>query len=325
MSGHPHAAPDGQDPYGRDPYGQAPYDAAPDAVRRTVNGAATPKASTARTTDIPPPGGHTVPDSDSDSDTVPGLDALQVPMPADLAIRILQRAGVADREYDRYTVVDGPVTALFVAHGRGAVVAAAPVDWYPGAEAFEEAHLRRTGRTALPAGKPLPGVVGALRTGRDRMLRYDYGPLPQAQRSVLEAVRAIPRGQLRPPRWLGREAGLPEADEADLLAAVRANPVPVLIPVHRLGDEDGRPLDCGLPADLVERLRAHEGIDGERLHRFAADGTHFLGSDTTRIFCYPTCADARRITDRHRVPFGSAADARAAGYRACRSCRPVPA
>ncbi|MFJ6623246.1 Ada metal-binding domain-containing protein [Kitasatospora sp. NPDC091335] len=301
MSGHPDPAPEGPAPDG--------------AARRTVNGTATPKASTARITDIPPPG----------ADTVPGLDALRVPMPADLAIRILQRAGVAEREYDRYALVGGPVTALFVAHGRGAVVGAAPVDWYPDAAAFEEAHLRRTGRTALPTGKPLPGVVGALRTGRDRMLRYDYGPLPQAQRSILEAVRAIPRGQLRPPRWLGREAGIPDADAADLLAAVRANPVPVLIPVHRIGDEDGGPLDCGLPAGLVERLRAHEGIDGERLDRFSSDGTHFLGSATTRIFCYPTCADARRITERHRVPFGSAAAARAAGYRACLSCRPLPA
>ncbi|MBB1242266.1 MGMT family protein [Streptomyces durbertensis] len=244
-------------------------------------------------------------------------------MPADLAIRIMQRAGVADREYDRYATVDGPVTRLFVAYGRGAVTGSAPVEWYAGPDAFEEAHLHRTGRSALPTAKPLPGVVGALRTGRDRTLRYDYGGLPEAQRRVLEAVRAIPRGQLRPVGWLGREAGLPEATAAEVLAAVRASPAPVLIPVHRVGDETGRPVDCGLPPDLVGRLRAHEGVDEDRLTRFSADGTRYLGSDTTRIFCYPTCAHARRITDRHRVPFGSVDAARVAGYRPCRSCRPV--
>ena len=296
MTGHGAAAPDG-------------------APGRAVNGAARPSAVGTPVADV-----RTAP-----GDVPPGLDALRVPMPADLALRILQRAGVPEREYDRYAVVDGPVTGLFVAYGRGAVTAAAPVDWYPGPEEFEEAYLHRTGRTALLTGKPLPGVAGALRAGRDRLLRYDHGSLPEPQWRVLEAVRAIPRGQLRPTGWLAREAGLPGADPAELLAAVRANPAPVLIPVHRLADEGGRPLDCGLPAGLVERLRAHEGIDEERLDRFSAVGTHFLGSDTTRIFCYPTCAHARRITDRHRVPFGTVDAAHAAGYRACLSCRPVPA
>ncbi|RAJ38342.1 6-O-methylguanine DNA methyltransferase-like protein [Kitasatospora sp. SolWspMP-SS2h] len=291
MTGHGAAVPDG-------------------APGRAANGAARPGA-----------GGTPI----ADARTALGLDALRVPMPADLALRILERAGVPEREYDRYALVEGPVTGLFVAYGRGAVTGAAPVDWYPDPAAFEEAYLRRTGRSVLRTGKPLPGVVGALRTGRDRMLRYDHGTLTEAQWRVLEAVRAIPRGQLRPTGWVAREAGLPGADQGELLAAVRANPVPVLIPVHRLADEDGTPLDCGLPAELAERLRTHEGIDEERLDRFLAAGTHFLGSDTTRIFCYPTCAHARRITDRHRVPFGTADAAHAAGYRACLSCRPVAA
>ncbi|WP_406250924.1 Ada metal-binding domain-containing protein [Streptomyces cyaneofuscatus] len=254
-----------------------------------------------------------------------GFDSLREPMPVDLGIRILRRAGVAERAYDRYSLVEGPVMALFVAHGRGAVTGAGPVDRYAGPEDFEEQHLLRTGRAALPTGRPLPGVVGALRTGRDRNLRYDYGTLPESRSRVLEAVRGIPRGQLRPVGWLEAEAGVPEATAAELLEAVRSGPAPVLIPVHRLGDEDGRPVDCGLPAVLVERLRAYEGIDEERLGRFAAAGTHYLGSGTTRIFCYPTCAHARRITDRHRVPFGSVAAARRAGYRPCLSCRPVAA
>lgn len=278
-------------------------------ARRAVNGAATLKSSTAGIMDTAPP----------------DLDTLRVPMPADLAIRILQRVGIADHEYDRYTVVDGPVTMLFVAYGRGAVTGAAPVGWYAGPEAFEEAHTRRTGRVLLPASRPLPGVVGALRTGRDRNLSYDYGTLPESQRGVLEAVRAIPRGQLRPASWLGREAGLSKATAVELLEAVRRSPAPVLIPAHRIGDEDGRPVDCGLPLDLVERLRAHEGVDEARLGLFAAVGTHYLGSGTTGIFCYPTCAHARRITDRHRVPFGSVDAARRAGYRPCLSCRPVVA
>jgi methylphosphotriester-DNA--protein-cysteine methyltransferase len=51
----------------------------------------------------------------------------------------------------------------------------------------------------------------------------------------------------------------------------------------------------------------------------------FHGSDSTRIFCVPTCRSARRITDIHRVAFGSEHEARAAGYRPCRLCRPAAA
>ncbi|MCP9944183.1 hypothetical protein LUX12_04275 [Streptomyces somaliensis] len=52
-------------------------------------------------------------------------------------------------------------------------------------------------------------------------------------------------------------------------------------------------------------------------------GTVFLGSDTTRVYCHPTCAHARRIVPRHQVPFRSAREADRAGYRPCKSCRPV--
>ncbi len=41
------------------------------------------------------------------------------------------------------------------------------------------------------------------------------------------------------------------------------------------------------------------------------------------IFRFPTCWNARRIAARHRVPFSSAREATAAGYRPCRGCRPA--
>jgi len=55
----------------------------------------------------------------------------------------------------------------------------------------------------------------------------------------------------------------------------------------------------------------------------ARAGIRFLGSDTTRIVCLPTCHTARRISPRHRVGFRSLAAAASAGYRACRVCRPA--
>jgi methylphosphotriester-DNA--protein-cysteine methyltransferase len=48
----------------------------------------------------------------------------------------------------------------------------------------------------------------------------------------------------------------------------------------------------------------------------------FHGSRTTRVYCFPTCRNARRIGEANRVGFASPADAEGAGYRACRVCRP---
>jgi methylphosphotriester-DNA--protein-cysteine methyltransferase len=74
---------------------------------------------------------------------------------------------------------------------------------------------------------------------------------------------------------------------------------------------------------VKRRVLTAEGLDLERLERFAESGVRYLGSDTTRIVCHPTCYHARRIGDAHRVTFRSLGQARAAGYRPCRDCRPI--
>lgn len=51
------------------------------------------------------------------------------------------------------------------------------------------------------------------------------------------------------------------------------------------------------------------------------DGLFFLGVRTTRIFCRPTCP-ARKPLPKNVEYFPTAASAVAAGYRACKRCRP---
>jgi methylphosphotriester-DNA--protein-cysteine methyltransferase len=49
----------------------------------------------------------------------------------------------------------------------------------------------------------------------------------------------------------------------------------------------------------------------------------YFGSDSTHIYCFPTCRHARRVTSRHLVHFRSPAEAIASGYRPCKVCRPL--
>lgn len=55
-----------------------------------------------------------------------------------------------------------------------------------------------------------------------------------------------------------------------------------------------------------------------------ADGRFVYGVTSTGIFCRPTCASRRPRRDRVRL-FAAPADAAAAGFRACRRCRPTDA
>ena len=80
--------------------------------------------------------------------------------------------------------------------------------------------------------------------------------------------------------------------------------------------------------DLIEAKRAvlgREGIDADELERLAGRGVRYTGSDSTRIYCYPSCRHARRTMTSHEVTFRSAEDATTAGYRPCRVCRPLEA
>ncbi|CAL9392289.1 MGMT family protein [Streptomyces sp. Tu 3180] len=240
--------------------------------------------------------------------------------PEDFALRVLRRAGVSEDHYDTYVRLDTAAGGLFVAASPQAVTGACLDSAGLTGTGFEELHRARTGRSAIAGGRPLPGLVPALRTGRARRLPIDLSGVPREQRAVLEAVRTIPAGQLRPIGWVAREAG---ATAPGVLRALAANPVAVLIPCHRVTHDSGAPCDAAYLPETGEALRRAENIDTRRVAELARAGTVFLGSDTTLIYCHPTCAHARRITPGHRVPFRTARDAHEAGYRACKSCRPV--
>lgn len=78
--------------------------------------------------------------------------------------------------------------------------------------------------------------------------------VPQTQRSVLETLRSVPYGEtIEFRRLLTMTPGVDPDDEAAQEAArtaVRENPVPVVIPTHRISDGPTQ-----LPATLTTRLR----------------------------------------------------------------------
>ena len=64
-----------------------------------------------------------------------------------------------------------------------------------------------------------------------------YGGTP-FQRRVWKAIASIPWGEVRSYAWVARKAGKPKAVRA-AAAACGANPVPVVVPCHRVVASDG--------------------------------------------------------------------------------------
>ena len=242
--------------------------------------------------------------------------------PAHLTGAVLARTGLADRYATRPSAL-GPVFVAFTSRGVSLVdLAADPAR-------FEAAYRERFGRGVVPA-EALPArlaaaVDRALAAGRTRGVPVDLSGLSEFQAAVLHLAAGIPAGEVRPYGWVAREIGRPGSDRA-VGNALAANPVPLVVPCHRVVRADGRFGRYSLGADDNKRLLLEaEGLEVEAYEALAARGVRYLGSDTTGIYCHPTCRHARRITRTHRVEFGSSAAAAHAGFRPCRDCRPVAA
>ena len=119
----------------------------------------------------------------------------------------------------------------------------------------------QTPKDDAAADHPLLDRIGAyLRGEEDNFADVTIGlTVPTDRRAVLEAAREIPYGeQLSVGRVIGTVADLdPESDEdGDLVrTALAENPVPLLIPDHRVRDGPS-----GAPPPVEQRLRSVEGL-----------------------------------------------------------------
>jgi len=251
-----------------------------------------------------------------------GLATLRRPAPAGLADAVLDSLGLADA----YVLVEGPIGPLFVAYGAHGISLVERADDPADFEAAFRATFGRQVHRVERAPELIERVITARlwgRAGSSVKIPLDLDQLPDFERSVLRKTLEIPRGEVRPYAWVAAEIGKPLAVRAVGNALAR-NPIPFVIPCHRVVRSDGRIGNYGAGGPTAKRaVLAAEGLDVDELERLPNAGVRFIGSDTTHIYCYPSCRNARRVTDRHRIPLRSARHARQAGYRACKVCRPV--
>ncbi len=193
---------------------------------------------------------------------------------------------------------------------------------------------RRLGIEATPRGVSLiragsvekPATAAARRLAeqaRQELVEYlggkraffsvpvDLSEVPDFQRRVLETARTIPFGEARPYAWVAERIGNPRAARA-VGSALGSNPVPLILPCHRVWRSDG-----GLGGYLF-------GVEiKSRLLQLERTTPVLEGCTTTRIVCRVGCVHGRHMRSENRVVFASVEDARTVGYRPCKVCKPA--
>ncbi len=225
---------------------------------------------------------------------------------------------------DSWTEIPGPIGPLFVAWGPTGITVVERAD---DASGFELDVLLRTGRPAtrvdrMPAA--LADLIARQLAGEwQRDLPLDLDGLTTFAGATLRKTMEIPWGEVRPYSWVAREIGRPRAVRA-VGSALGHNPLPFLVPCHRVIRADGHVGEYGAggPAAKVAML-AIEGVDVDALEELAEAGIRYVGYEQTGVFCYPTCRRVRSVRPRHEVRFHDGEAALDAGFRACPDCRPL--
>jgi O-6-methylguanine DNA methyltransferase len=216
-------------------------------------------------------------------------------VPADLVTRLARpaRAGAAldaERTAARFLIEAGErgIRRIALARGRGATLG--------------------DRRQAERARQELTEYLAGARTFFS--VAADLSGVPEFQGHVLAAAARIPYGETTSYAALAETIGRPRAARA-VGNALGANPVPIMVPCHRIVRGDGTWGHYAFGALLKTALLTLE-----------RETPALVGSATTRIVCRHGCAHEQRIQERHRIVFASTADARSVGYRPCRVCKP---
>jgi methylated-DNA-[protein]-cysteine S-methyltransferase len=181
----------------------------------------------------------------------------------------------------------------------------------------------RPDESLRPFERELSEYLAGRRSGLDwsldlRLAGSDF------QRTVLAAASRIPYGAVSSYAGIARDLGKPAAVRA-VAQALRRNPVPILIPCHRIVGSDGALVGyAGNRIGLKERLLGVEGVQiAHRRSRAAVDrGSMYAWDPAGREYCLPTCGDVSERPIGAVTLFATGRDAVRAGLVPCRACRP---
>jgi O-6-methylguanine DNA methyltransferase len=235
----------------------------------------------------------------------------------EFAPRLLDKIGLADR----YFTVDSALGPVYVAWNPRGISAVRQAD---DAEAFERWFRKRFARRALPAADK-PQIVEDVRralAGEPVDVQVDLRDCTPFEADVLRKAREIGFGHARPYAWIAREIDRPRAVRA-VGSALANNPVPLLIPCHRVVRSDYTCGDYVFGAEKKRALLEREGLHMGEVQDLVRHGYRYVGQPDEGCFCLPTCGNI--IGDPGILHFHSPDEALAQGLEPCSTCKPIAA
>jgi O-6-methylguanine DNA methyltransferase len=165
---------------------------------------------------------------------------------------VLRELGLGD-QYASLDTALGPVFVAWNRLGVSAVMKTATADEF-------EARFRERFHRSPQQVAALPDDLGT---------RFDLRSVTEFERAVLLKAREIPRGEVRTYAWIAAQIGHPAAVRA-VGSALRKNPVPLLIPCHRVVRSDGHIGEYALGGSGNKRaILAAEGVGAGDIPRLA--------------------------------------------------------
>ena len=163
--------------------------------------------------------------------------------------------GEVETEMDKLRIAFSPhgITMITLAEGTGAT--------------FEKAYRKLFGTQPQPGIIPARYKQAVIKATAGRAfdpIPIDLSGLSQFQLKVLKELQKVPRGQVRTYSWLAGKVGRPLAARAVGNTMAR-NPVPFIIPCHRVVPASGGIGNFGLGKERKRTLLRREGVQVERL------------------------------------------------------------
>lgn len=125
-------------------------------------------------------------------------------------------------------------------------------------EEFVRACEQRLGEAPQRSAQPAVAATVQARLEQDTPIAFNLDRWTAFQRDVLNAVAGIPRGEVRTYAQVASAVGRPGAARA-VGEVMRTNPIPVLIPCHRVVRTGGSIGNYSPHPDLKRRFLIEEG------------------------------------------------------------------
>ena len=159
---------------------------------------------------------------------------------------------------DLAATTDSPIGPVWISWSTRGITALSPLFETSSFDEFMGRHRRVAYESSTLPSELSDGVAGALDSGDSTGVAVDMAGLGDFQRSVLAACATIPVGHVRPYGWIASEIDNPAAVRA-VGTALGRNPIPLIVPCHRVVRSDGSGGNYAFGPEIKHDLLVREG------------------------------------------------------------------